>query len=105
MKALSVRNLPNDVYEAPKTMATTNHRSMQEQVRCIIEREARLASGLAEADAVSGPELGRYGRRCTAGSRKMMWVICTSSLDVAYNPSSLCEPMRTNCRILPSGFW
>jgi hypothetical protein len=40
VKALSIRNLPDDVYEAPKTMAATNHRSMQEQVRCMIEREA-----------------------------------------------------------------
>ncbi len=45
MKALSIRNLPDDVYEALKAMAAANHRSMQEQVRCLIEREARLASG------------------------------------------------------------
>jgi len=31
-------------------------------------------------------------------------VIDIPALDVAYNPGSLCEPMRTNCRILPSGF-
>jgi plasmid stability protein len=51
MKALSIRNLPDDVYEALKTMAAENHRSMQEQVRWIIEREARLArnSGLIAA--------------------------------------------------------
>lgn len=45
MRALSIRNLPDDVYEALKAMAAANHRSMQEQVRCIIEREARLSSG------------------------------------------------------------
>ena len=45
MKALSIRNLPDDVYEALKALAAANHRSMQEQVRCIVEREARLASG------------------------------------------------------------
>ena len=45
MKALSIRNLPDDVYDALKTMAAANHRSMQEHVRCIIEREARLAAG------------------------------------------------------------
>lgn len=45
MKALSIRNLPDDVYDALKAMAAANHRSMQEQVRCIIEREARLATG------------------------------------------------------------
>jgi len=45
MKALSIRNLPDDVYEAMKTMAAANHRSMQEHVRCLIEREVRLANG------------------------------------------------------------
>ena len=45
MKALSVRNLPDDVYEALRVMAASNHRSIQEQVRCLIEREAKLSSG------------------------------------------------------------
>jgi len=64
MKALSIRNLPDDVYEALKAMAATNHRSMQEQVRCLIEREARLAAGpgLGEARAwrmrLAGRSLG-----------------------------------------------
>lgn len=53
MKALSIRNLPDDVYEALKAMAATNHRSMQEQVRCLIEREARLVSGPGLAEARS----------------------------------------------------
>ncbi len=53
MKALSIRNLPDDVYEALKSMAATNHRSMQEQVRCLIEREARLAAGTGLAEARS----------------------------------------------------
>lgn len=51
MKALSIRNLPDDVYEALKTMAATNHRSMQEQVRCMIESEARLSAGAGLAAA------------------------------------------------------
>ena len=51
MRALSIRNLPDDVYEALKAMAAANHRSMQEQVRCIIEREARLASAPALSTA------------------------------------------------------
>ena len=48
MATLNIRNLPDDVYETLKTMAAENHRSMQEHVRWIIEREARLAgrSGL-----------------------------------------------------------
>ena len=51
MRALSVRNLPDDLYAALKTMAAANHRSMQEQVRHIIEREVKLTTnnGLAEA--------------------------------------------------------
>lgn len=53
MKALSIRNLPDDVYEALKAMAASNHRSMQEQVRCLIEREARLAAGTGLAEARS----------------------------------------------------
>lgn len=51
MKALSIRNLPDDVYEALKAMAAANHRSMQEQVRCMIEREARLVGGPGLASA------------------------------------------------------
>lgn len=64
MRALSIRNLPDDVYEALKTMAAANHRSLQEQVRCIVTREARLASapGLAVAQAwrarLAGRKLG-----------------------------------------------
>lgn len=64
MKALSIRNLPDEVYEALKAMAAANHRSIQEQVRCLIEREAKLASGcgLATAHAwrlrLAGRQLG-----------------------------------------------
>lgn len=64
MKALSIRNLSDEAYEALKTMAAANHRSMQEQVRSMIEREMRLAAspGLAAARAwrlrLAGRELG-----------------------------------------------
>lgn len=64
MKALSIRNLSDEVYEALKVMAAANHRSMQEQVRSMIERETKLAasSGLATARAwrlrLAGRELG-----------------------------------------------
>ena len=43
MKALSIRNLPDDVYLAFSQMCAQNQRSMQEQARLIIEREVRLA--------------------------------------------------------------
>ena len=42
MKALSIRNLPDEIYDGLKTMAALNRRSMQEQARSIIEREVRL---------------------------------------------------------------
>ena len=53
MKSLSIRNLPDDVYDALKTMAKANHRSIQEQVRCLIERETRL---LGSADLLKARE-------------------------------------------------
>lgn len=64
MKALSIRNLPDDVYDALKAMAVANHRSLQEQVRCLIEREVRLgnARGIAVArqwrTRLAGRDLG-----------------------------------------------
>ncbi len=45
MRSLSVRNLPDTVYEAIKSMADANHRSMQEQVRYLLEQEVKLVAG------------------------------------------------------------
>ncbi len=45
MRSLSVRNLPDTVYEAIKRMADANHRSMQEQVRYLLEQEVKLVAG------------------------------------------------------------
>ena len=45
MRSLSVRNLPDTVYEAIKSMAESNHRSMQEQVRYLLEQEVKLVAG------------------------------------------------------------
>ncbi len=61
MRALNIRNLPDEVYEALRRMAAANHRSMQEQVRCLIERETRLAdgAGLAVAEAWRARLAGR----------------------------------------------
>jgi plasmid stability protein len=60
MKALSIRNLPDEIYDALKAMAAANHRSLQEQVRCIIEREVRLTAG-------NGLEAARAWRMKLAG--------------------------------------
>ena len=42
MPALSLRGLPQDIYDGLKAMAAQNHRSRQEQARLLIEREVRL---------------------------------------------------------------
>ena len=45
MKSLSVRNLSEETYETLKEMTRKNHRSLQEQVRMLLEWEAKLARG------------------------------------------------------------
>ena len=42
MKTLTVRKVPDDVYTGLAAWAAANHRSLQEQVRHILEREVRL---------------------------------------------------------------
>ena len=44
MKALSIRSISDETYEGLKAIAALNHRSMQEHVRFIIEREVRLTT-------------------------------------------------------------
>ncbi|MFO7876822.1 MAG: hypothetical protein R6U55_09620 [Desulfovermiculus sp.] len=42
MKAISLRNVPEDVYAALQEMARENRRSLQEQVKYLLEQEVRL---------------------------------------------------------------
>ena len=42
MPALSLRGLPQDIYDGLKAMAARNQRSLREQARLLIEREVRL---------------------------------------------------------------
>ena len=42
MPSLSLRGIPQDVYDGLKSLAAQNHRSMQEQARRLLEREVRL---------------------------------------------------------------
>lgn len=42
MPSLSLRGIPQDVYDGLKSLAEQNHRSMQEQARLLLEREVRL---------------------------------------------------------------
>jgi len=43
LRSLSLRGIPDHVYEGLKRVAAANHRSMQEQVRLWIDREVDLA--------------------------------------------------------------
>jgi plasmid stability protein len=42
MKAISIRNVPDDVYKALQAMAKKNRRSLQEQIKFILEQEIKL---------------------------------------------------------------
>jgi predicted CopG family antitoxin len=44
MKAISIRNIPDDVYAALQKMAKRNRRSLQEQIKLILEQEAKLGN-------------------------------------------------------------
>ena len=44
MKAISIRNVPDHIYEGLQAMARINHRSLQEQVKLIFEQEVKLAN-------------------------------------------------------------
>jgi len=44
MKAISLRNIPDDIYFALRAMAKENRRSLQEQVKLMLEKEVELAN-------------------------------------------------------------
>ena len=51
MRAISIRNIPDDVYAGLQAMANTNRRSLQEQVKLILEQEVKLTRRSFLADA------------------------------------------------------
>lgn len=51
MRAISIRNVPEDVYTGLQTMAKTNRRSLQEQIKIILEQEVMLNKRSFLADA------------------------------------------------------
>jgi len=55
MKVLHIRNLPDEIHEALQQLATSSHRSVQDYVRALIEREVRFKG-------VSPIELARQWR-------------------------------------------
>jgi len=42
-RAVSIRNIPEDIYLELQRMAEKNRRSLQEQIRLILEQEVRLS--------------------------------------------------------------
>ena len=51
MKAISVRNVSDDIYLGLQEMAVRNRRSLQEQVKHVLEREVRIVQGAPLAKA------------------------------------------------------
>jgi len=45
MKTMTIRNIPDSVYDEIAKSAQAEHRSLQEQVRCILINDAALRSG------------------------------------------------------------
>ncbi len=45
MKSVSIRNVPDDVYTKLKAMAKANRRSLQEQIKYLLEKEVKLDRG------------------------------------------------------------
>ena len=64
MKSISIRNVPETVYTALQEMAKTNHRSLQEQIKCILEQEVSLIKGSPLAAAANWRKQFK-GRQCT----------------------------------------
>jgi len=44
MKAISIRNVPDHIYAGLQSMAKANHRSLQEQIKVILEQEVKLTN-------------------------------------------------------------
>lgn len=44
MRSISIRNVPDPVYDGLQVLARENRRSLQEQVKLILEQEVKLAN-------------------------------------------------------------
>lgn len=53
MKSISIRNVPETVYTVLQELARTNHRSLQEQIKCILEQEVSLVKTSTLATAAN----------------------------------------------------
>lgn len=71
MAQMTVRNLDDGLYERLKARARANHRSVEAEVRAILDRELRTdrAALAAETSAFRGSLAGRYTGDSTADIR------------------------------------
>jgi len=53
LKAISIRNVPDNVYTTLQELARENHRSLQEQIKWILEQQVRLVEGSPVATALN----------------------------------------------------
>ena len=44
MKAISIRNVPDQLYAGLQAMAKKNRRSLQEQIKLILEQEVKMSN-------------------------------------------------------------
>ena len=51
MKSISLRNVPEEIYECLQSMAKANRRSLQEQIKYLLEKEVKLLNGSSVARA------------------------------------------------------
>ncbi len=53
MRAISIRNVPDEVYTSLRNLAKANRRSLQEQIKLVLENEVKLLKGssLSKASA------------------------------------------------------
>ena len=51
MKSISLRNVSDEIYESLQSMARANRRSLQEQIKHLLEKEVKLINGSSVARA------------------------------------------------------
>ena len=71
MKAISIRNVPDDVYAALQEMAKKNRRSLQEQIKFILEQELKLKNRSFMAGAAEWRKLLK-GRKLTDAEQMVL---------------------------------
>ncbi len=56
MRSISIRNVPDHVYDGLRNMAKANRRSLQEQIKFVLEQEIKLSNKSFLANAAEWRE-------------------------------------------------